>query len=188
MGLTAQYYGNPGNFDRFYWVTPTFPNALGAPLGPAQVRGVDPLDNNNCVVVSWDDVPGAVSYAVSYSQSLETRDSSTFIVSTTSNSITDIGQTSNPVPSSPQLQGNIDAGSHDIKNVNTLWVTGKDAIALGPANSGPENFPSGITSCMPLIDDNGNLFFRVVYSDGSANDFPLGTPVPASNKDKTKKK
>ena len=122
MGLTAQYYGNPGNFDRFYWVTPTFPNALGAPIGPAQVKGVDPLDNNNCVVLKWDLVPGAVSYAVSYSQSLETRDSATFVTSTTGNSITDIGQTSNPVPSMPTLQGDIDAGSHDINNVQDLSV------------------------------------------------------------------
>jgi hypothetical protein len=151
-------------------------------MGPAQVKGVDPLDNNNCVVVTWDNVPGAASYDVMYSQSLEMKDSSVFIVNTTVNAITDIGQLSNPRTPAPTLQGNVDAAGHDIKNVNNLWVTGSAAIALGPSDSGQDVFPPGVTSVMPLIDANNNLFFRVAYSDGSANDFPVGAPTPAKLK------
>lgn len=62
-GVRADYFGNRGNMrDYFYRVRANFPFGSSDWSAPAVVRGQQGLNRDSKVLISWNVVPGAVSY------------------------------------------------------------------------------------------------------------------------------
>jgi hypothetical protein len=62
--IVAEYYGKFGSTTRYYWLVAQFASSAPVIFGPAIVQTVNPLDNNNRVLLKWDYVPGSTYYSV----------------------------------------------------------------------------------------------------------------------------
>src|SRR5258708_1456022 len=63
--LNAQYFGDSGGTTaRYYWVRANYPSGQSTIAGSAKVTTPASLSKSNQVLITWNSMPGAISYDV----------------------------------------------------------------------------------------------------------------------------